>query len=133
MKKLYIFSLIALVAFTAASENFTSLTLLTRDGKEINLSAENLTLTYADGALVCGEAAGNLRYEVASLQEMYFSDNTPLSIETAQWEEETAVTVYGLSGEPRGVFASEEEARKSLSSGPYLFKMREEVRKVRVK
>ena len=117
MKKFYIFSLVALVAFTAASENFTSLTLLTRDGKEINLSAENLTLTFADGALVCGEAGGNLRYEVASLQEMYFSANTPLGIETAQWEEEAAVTVYGLSGEPRGVFASEEEARKSLSSG----------------
>ncbi len=118
--------IVAFVALMCCSytqaEDFAYMGFVKADGSEVTVSAENLIMTFVDGAL-CVEATDNsLVIPVSELNKMFFTNNVVTGIRDLGSAINEKKYVYSLSGAFLGTFENMESVRQSYGKGVYLVK-----------
>lgn len=118
--------IVAFVALMCCSytqaQDFAYMGFAKADGSELTVSAENLTMTFVDGAL-CVEATDNsLTIPVSELNKMFFTNNAVAGIREIGSAINGKKYVYSLSGAFLGTFENMENVRQSYGKGVYLVK-----------
>ncbi len=92
------------------------------DGSELTVNAENLTMTFVDGALHVEASDNSLVIPVSELSKMFFTNNVVTGIQEFSSATNEKKYVYSLSGAFLGVFENMESVRQSCGKGVYLVK-----------
>lgn len=118
MKKLLTAALLA-TATMAMHAEFTSFTFRTTDGKEQTVSADGLSISFADGKLTATNVNGSLSIPLSNMQSMAFTDYVSgiASAETGTYE---GGTYYNTHGMCCGTYASQADAAATLPAGIYI-------------
>lgn len=132
MKKV-LFFLACLLSTTAWADGYSSLVVQT-GATATALDVSGLVMTIADGELVATNASGTVKFALADLAKMYFSDAAATGVSSLRQDAGVApAVVYDLAGRQAGVFAGSGEAAKVLPKGVYVVKQQGRTFKIAVK
>ncbi|MBO4316178.1 MAG: hypothetical protein J5867_09510 [Prevotella sp.] len=130
--KRYLLAAIIMVlsSLTLHAEDYTYLTLQTKDGTTYSLAVSGLSITFSNGYMVASDGTS---LQLSSLSKMYFSTSSDihqLKMESAEGN----VLVFNDSGVLLGTFPTLDRALSSLGKGLYVIKKSNgETNKVSVK
>ncbi len=130
--KRYLLTAIIMVLSSLAlhAEDYTYLTLQTKDGMTYSLAVSGLSITFSNGYMVASDGTS---LQLSSLSKMYFSTSSDIQ----QLEMESAegnVLVFNASGILIDTFPTLDKALSSLGKGLYVIKKSNgETNKVSVK
>ena len=104
MKKTTIMAmLLAAGTVTTQAADYKYLTIEKKDGTAVSMTAQGLSITYADGSMKAVNGAESASFTLSDLKRMYFSntkadgDATAIEATAADWND-AETEIYDLSG-----------------------------------
>lgn len=104
------------------ADDYPYLAFQNTDGEVTILTANGLTLSYADGVLTAVTGGSSQTFETSKLSRMYFTDTATGIVSLNADGKPQAVEVFTADGRNLGRFASLQEAAKRLPKGAYVVK-----------
>ena len=132
MRKLFVLLTVMTAGLQLWAEDYTYLTVEKSDGTTTTMTANGLTITFADGQFHATNGTESWTLPLNSLSKMYFSNTDAISQSLSEAEEDE-VTVYSTSGIAIGKFNSIEEAKSQLNKGVYVIRSSSRTIKISIK
>lgn len=135
MRKVLIMALLTLAGWQAHADDYAYLTFQKTDGTATSLTAAGLTMTFSGSQVTVTSGDEMATFEVSELGKMFFgNEKIETGIDLSELSGTLAlVTVYTAAGVFVGTFAADVDWQSRLSSGMYIVKGKDSVRKVVVR
>lgn len=119
----------ATVCVQTRAESYKWLTFTLTDNSQLAVAAENLEITYKDGALVLTSDKVDRTLPAATVKSLQFTDPKSAADEIEAPTDATA-ELYTLAGVKVGTYKSRDDARAALPSGIYIMKQNSQTTKL---
>lgn len=116
----FLFSVTILAGAIAAGADGTALVFTTTDASVHSIDSRNLTISFKDGMMNASNGTQSLTLPLASLTNMYFSDQSSVNEIVIPTDEPIFAT--SISGIEYGEYPSIEAAKSHLPEGIYIVK-----------